>query len=114
MMAKKKPVNEGIVFSTNPDFAISSGDWSEHATLEPGQQKLKVRKDSKNRAGKMATVIEGFIGKQADLEELAKKLKTYCGTGGSAKEGIMIIQGDQQAKAVQWLIENGYPQTKRG
>ena len=112
MMAKKKSGNEGIVYSTNPDFAISSGNWAEHATLDPGQQKLKVRKDSKNRAGKLATVIEGFEGKQVDLEELGKKLKTYCGTGGSVKDGIIIIQGDQAAKAAQWLIQNGYPHTK--
>jgi translation initiation factor 1 len=113
MMAKKKSVNEGIVFSTNPDFAISSGDWAEHATIETGLQKLKVRKDSKNRAGKMATVVEGFVGKQADLEELGKKLKTYCGTGGSAKDGIIIIQGDQQAKVVKWLQQNGYANSRQ-
>jgi translation initiation factor 1 len=111
-MSKKKPTNDGIVFSTDPDFAISSGEWMEHATLDPGDQKLRVLKDTKNRAGKLATLVEGFIGKQKDLEELGKKLKTYCGTGGSVKDGIILIQGDQRVKLVQWLILNGYQHTK--
>jgi translation initiation factor 1 len=54
------------------------------------------------------TIVDGFIGKESDLEELGKKLKTFCGTGGSAKDGEIIIQGDQREKVKQWLLKQGY------
>ena len=60
----------------------------------------------KHRAGKAVTLIENFIGTISDLEELGKKLKTFCGTGGSVKDGEIIIQGDNREKIVQWLQKN--------
>ncbi|HEY0751864.1 MAG TPA: translation initiation factor, partial [Chitinophagaceae bacterium] len=40
------------------------------------------------------------------------KLKNYCGTGGSVKDGEIIIQGDQREKVKQWLLKEGYKGTK--
>ena len=75
--------------------------------------KLKVRFETKHRGGKTVTLVDGFIGKENDLVELEKKLKNFCGTGGSVKDREIIIQGDQREKVLQWLLKNGYDKSKR-
>ena len=112
MSKKNKPDTRGFVYSTDPNFSFEE-DKSVVDTLLPAQQKLKVRLDTKHRAGKAVTLITGFIGKAEDMEDLGKKLKTFCGTGGSAKDGEIIVQGDQREKVLQWLIKNGYKQAKK-
>ena len=112
MSKKNKPDSRGFVFSTDPDFKFEREPISSE-TLIPAQQKIKVRLDTKHRAGKAVTLVEGFIGKEEDLEDLGKKLKSFCGTGGSAKGGEIIIQGDQREKVMQWFVKNGYKNVKR-
>lgn len=106
-MSKKKS-SGGIVYSTDPDFRAQEENQEALETLAPAKQKLKVRLDTKHRAGKAVTLVEGFVGKTEDLEELGKNLKSFCGTGGSAKDGEIIVQGDNRDKVVQWLQKNGY------
>ena len=97
----------GIVFSTDPAFKLPTQE-TETITLPADQQKLKVFLDKKQRAGKLVTLITGFEGKTKDLEELGKKLKTYCGTGGSVKDGNIIVQGDNKVKVFDWLSKNNF------
>lgn len=113
MAAKKFNSLSGLVYSTDPNFKIEEAVTDNEATLLPAQQKLKIRLDKKHRAGKMVTLIEGFIGKEADREEMGKKLKTFCGTGGSVKDGEIIVQGDNRDKVLQWLLKNGYTAAKK-
>jgi translation initiation factor 1 len=112
MGQKKKTGSSGYVYSTNPDFMLEVNQGS-LISLPPAQQKLIIRLDTKHRAGKTVTLIEGFIGKGEDLEELAKKLKSFCGTGGSVKDAEIIIQGDQREKVLPWLLKNGFIHVKR-
>ena len=112
MSKKNKPDNRGFVYSTDPDFKFEEENNVVETPL-PDQQKLKIRLDTKQRAGKVVTLIEGFIGKIEDLEELGKKIKNFCGTGGSAKDGEIIVQGDQRDKVLQWLIKNNYKNSKK-
>lgn len=109
----KKKLNSfsGLVFSTNPEL-MREEEPETQETLPPAQQKLKVKLDRKQRAGKTVTLVEGFIGSEEALEELGKKLKTKCGAGGSAKEGLILIQGDYKQKVTEWLKEWGYSQVK--
>lgn len=113
MSKKNKPDSNSFVYSTDPNFKFEEEPGEVRETLTPAQQKLKVRLDTKQRAGKAVTLVENFIGKEEDLEELGKKLKNFCGTGGSVKDGEIIIQGDQREKVVQWLIKNGYKNSKK-
>jgi translation initiation factor 1 len=112
MSKKNKPDTRGFVYSTDPNFRFEE-DNSAQETLSPAEQKLKVRLETKHRAGKAVTLVDGFSGTNDDLEDLGKKLKNFCGTGGSAKDGEIIVQGDQRDKVMQWLQKNGYKQTKR-
>jgi translation initiation factor 1 len=113
-MANKK-INSlgGLVYSTDPNFKVEQNSFEELETILPAQQKIKVRLDKKHRAGKAVTLIEGFTGKETDIEELGKKLKTFCGTGGSVKNGEIIVQGDNRDKVLQWLQKNGYTNSKK-
>lgn len=113
MSKKNKPDNNGFVFSTDPNFQFNDENNLSQDTLTPAEQRLKVRIETKHRAGKAVTLVLGFIGKDEDLQQLGKQLKNYCGTGGSAKDGEIIIQGDQREKIIQWLTKNGYKNTKK-
>src|SRR5438874_8797794 len=113
MSKKNKPDNRGFVYSTDPNFRFENAGSSEQKTLPPSKQKLKIRLDTKRLAGKAVIIIEGFIGTVNDIEQLGKILKNYCGTGGSVKDSEIIIQGDQRDKVLQWLLKNGYTQSKK-
>ena len=103
-----KPKNRsGMVFSTNPDFRFDDDAKEENVLLPWPSQKLKISLDKSGRAGKMVTLVEGFSGPENELEKLAKELKTHCGTGGSAKDGLLLIQGDVRTKAAAFLEKKG-------
>lgn len=112
MSKKNKPDTRGFVYSTDPNFSFEA-EQENIITLPEADQKLKIRLDTKQRAGKAVTLVEGFIGQEQDLEDLGKKLKGVCGTGGSAKDGEIIVQGDQREKVLQWLLKNGYTKAKK-
>jgi len=110
----KRKHAEGIVYSTNPDFVFDREDEADEITLPVYQQQLRVRIESKGRKGKTVTVVEGFSGTANDLELLARDLKMRCGTGGSAKDRLIVLQGDFREKALSFLLEKGYKAKKAG
>ncbi|MBQ9462510.1 MAG: translation initiation factor [Bacteroidales bacterium] len=103
----------GVVYSTNPDFKYTQESTPEAETPPPSKQRLIVRIDRRQRAGKQVTLVDGFIGSSDDLAALAKTLKTKCGVGGTAKEGEITVQGDLRDKVVALLQGMGY-NAKRG
>lgn len=113
MSKKFKSDSNGFIFSTDPNFQFQPEQEEEPETLTSNQQMLRILLDKKQRAGKSVTLITGFIGKTDDLEKLGKQLKNFCGTGGSVKDGEVIIQGDQREKILQWLLKNGYAKSKK-
>ena len=113
MSKKKIQSSGGLVYSTDPDFKLPDETLVEQETIDPSQQKLKIRLDTKHRAGKAVTLLEGFVGTDNDREDLGKKLKSFCGTGGSVKDREIIVQGDNREKILQWLQKNGYKNAKK-
>lgn len=95
-----------LVYSTNPDFKFD--EVEEQTTPAPSEQRLHVQIEKKGRGGKTATVVKGFVGRDEDLEALARTLKTRCGVGGSAKDGEIIIQGENMNKVKEILKSLGY------
>jgi translation initiation factor 1 len=112
MGKKHKSDNHGYVYSTDPSFMFEHENES-LITIEPALQKIVLFLETKQRGGKTVTIAEGFIGTVQDLELLAKQLKNTCGTGGSVKDGQIIIQGDQREKILQWLLKNGYTKARK-
>ncbi|HUM47319.1 MAG TPA: translation initiation factor [Chitinophagales bacterium] len=107
-MSNKNKKLKGVVFSTNPEFQYHAEEDAASETLPGKQQQLRVRIEKNHRGGKTVTVIAGFIGSPDDLESLAQVLKKKCGVGGSAKEGLILIQGDQRERVISLLLELGY------
>lgn len=112
MAKKSNPI--GIVYSTNADFKYQFNEKTPFETLPNEKQDLRIMLDKKQRGGKKVTLITGFVGSDADLNELGKLLKTKCGVGGSAKEGEILIQGDFREKVMELLIKMGYKVKKSG
>jgi translation initiation factor 1 len=109
-MTQKNNSRSGIVYSTDKTLNLNNAEQEEKLLL-PQEQHLILKLDKRNRGGKAVTVIEGFIGKT--IEETGKYIKIFCGTGGSVKDGQIIIQGDNRDKVMQWLTKNGYGNVKK-
>jgi translation initiation factor 1 len=108
-----KKNNPRVVYSTNPNYDYDDNDDIVE-TLSKNQQKLYVSHDSKQRKGKIVTLIENFIGSSDDLKDLCKLIKSKCGVGGSAKNDSIIIQGKLKDKVALLLENEGYMVIKKG
>ena len=103
---KKERIN--VVYSTNPNYQYEYNQEEEQETLAPEKHTLRVTLDSKQPKGKTVTLVQGFVGTEEDLKELAKLLKNKCGVGGSVKDGEIIIQGEVKEKILTILRDNKY------
>lgn len=110
-MAKSKLSIGGIVYSTDPAFNQKNSLIGNKNILKEDQQ-LKIKLETKHRAGKAVSLVLDFIGTEMEQDELCKKLKMFCGTGGSVKENEIIVQGDNREKILNWLLKNGYRNSK--
>ncbi len=71
------------------------------------QQKIRILTDTR-RYGKVVTVVEGIDSTDIDLNDLARKLKTRCAAGGTAKDGRIELQGEHKKKVKEVLEELGF------
>ncbi len=115
-MAKKKGNSledlGSMVFSTGNQGFQGFDDEEEGETLAPSEQMLELHFEKKGRGGKTAVIVRGFEGSDEELKALGKAIKSHCATGGSAKDGEIIIQGPVREKVQAYLKKQGY-KTKR-
>ncbi|SIP86733.1 translation initiation factor 1 [Chryseobacterium sp. RU37D] len=76
------------------------------------KEPLICKFEKKGRNGKPVTIVEGWEGSDEELKKISKKIKITLGIGGSEKDGMIIIQGDNRDKIMDILKEMGY-KTKR-
>ena len=95
-----------VVYSTSQSFQ-QEVESEEAITLGPEDQQLRVWRQRLG-GGRMVTVIKGYVGKESDMKALGKMLKLSCSSGGSVKDGEILIQGDHREKIVNILKTKGY------
>lgn len=112
-MPKKKSSRGGIVFSTDPNYSSGWDNEIEEETIAPSKQNLRLHLD-RLKGNKVASRLTGFVGSEEDLKALGKALKSQCGVGGTAKDGIILLQGDVRTKIEAYLNREGYRYKRSG
>ena len=112
MAKSNKNIGGGFVFSTDPNFRFQSDEPEEDNVIAPEKQALRIWLQ-RIKGNKEATIIKGYIGSDSDLEDMAKTLKNKCATGGNAKDGEIILQGDHRDKVLKYLLDKGFSNTKK-
>ena len=100
-----------LVWTSDPEEARrlrQSGKLDDASDVEPAKQQIRVAIDKKRRAGKTVTVASGFQHTSESLAKVAATLKKKCGSGGTAKDGEIEIQGDHLARVSEELRKLGY------
>ena len=69
---------------------------------------IRIRRETKGRKGKTVTAVFGFELDENSLKALAKQIKQLCGTGGSVKDGVIVVQGDHRETIKGFLTAQGY------
>jgi translation initiation factor 1 len=83
------------------------------ARAPAGDGAVRVSRESKGRGGKTVTVVRGLALDAAALAALGKRLRSACGSGGTAKDGAIEVQGDHAERIVALLQAEGFANVKR-
>ena len=77
-------------------------------SLLPQQQTIYLHREASGRGGKAVTLVKNLVLSTDDLKSLAKRLKQECGTGGTIKDNLIEMQGEQREKIAHILRQLGY------
>jgi translation initiation factor 1 len=78
----------------------------------PGTGQVRVGRETKGRGGKTVTLVRGLPVDATALQDIGKRLRSACGTGGTAKDGVIELQGDHRDRVLAWLQQEGWPAAK--
>ena len=103
------PKDSHTVWSSDSgDLRKKNQDKPTAKSLPPNQQTAYLHRDSKGRGGKGVTLIRNLVLSEEDMTALAKKIKQACGTGGTVKDGVIEIQGENRERIAEILLKLGY------
>jgi len=73
------------------------------------RSKINISKQKKGKKGKTITLIKGLgTADEILLKELLKKIKVFCGTGGTLIDSNIQLQGDMVSKSIEFLRKEGF------
>ena len=110
---KSRSNNGGLVYSTDlgrtcPACRQAVSACTCHQPKRPvGDGVVRVTCETKGRAGKGVTLVRGLALDETELTVLGKQLRAACGSGGTVKDGVIEVQGDQVERITQLLQEKG-------
>ena len=121
-MALKNAGSGGLVYSTDAGRmcpqcrqAVADCRCALLARQAPaGDGVVRVSRETKGRGGKAVTVVRGLALDAAALADLGKRLRTACGAGGTARDGVLEVQGDHAERVVDWLKQAGHAAKRAG
>ncbi|OIN01772.1 translation initiation factor Sui1 [Idiomarina sp. MD25a] len=96
---------------------------TDHGRIDPepdpedipeGDGIVRLQRETKGRKGKGVTLVKGLALPHDELKQVAKKLKQQCGVGGSVKDYVIELQGDQRDIIEKWLSDQGYRVKRAG
>ena len=107
----------GLVYSTDlggrmcpacrrPKEACACGPAA--GSVPRGDGRVRVSRESKGRGGKTVTLVRGLPVDAAALQEIGRRLRAACGSGGTAKDGVLELQGDHRERVLAWLQQEGW------
>ena len=105
---RARPTDEGsLVYSTEQDRPHAAHTTRPAATT-PGDGVVRIWLEKKGRNGTPVSILRGLTADRDALVALASRLKRACGTGGTAKDGEIIIQGDHRERIAELLTREGF------
>lgn len=119
-MLPPMPGDTRLVYSTDggrtcPDCRRPLADCRcKAAVLPAGDGTARVSREKQGRGGKTVTVVRGLVLAPEPLAALGKRLRSACGTGGTAKDGVLELQGDQVDRVLALLVAEGFRAKRAG
>jgi translation initiation factor 1 len=118
---QKNSSGGGLVYSTDAGRMcpgcrqpVSGCICSQSRSAAPSDGVVRVSRSTKGRGGKTVTIVKGLPLDALALAQLGKQLRAACGSGGTAKDGVIEVQGDHCDLVLQALLKNGYAAKRAG
>ncbi len=117
----RKPSNGGLVYSTEAGRMcpacrqpVAACTCRTALPAPAGDGIVRVSRETKGRGGKAVTLVRGLPLAADDLAALGKRLRNACGAGGTAKDGLLEVQGDHVERVMALLKAEGWTVKRAG